>query len=74
MQSQHDMELWKRKCESGEGSIRPEELEDMRRKFLSRIEETESQVEAAIAKIHTLEKHRNKFSMEIEDLMIEVER
>ena len=27
------MELWKRKCESGEGGVRPEELEDMKRKF-----------------------------------------
>ena len=68
------MEMWKRKCESGEGGVRPEELEDMKRKFMSRIEEAESQIETAIQKIHTLEKQRNKMTGELEDLMIEVER
>ena len=66
--------MWKRKCESGEGGVRQDEYDDMKRKFMARIEDTESQIESCIAKIHTLEKQRNKMSGEVEDLMIEVER
>ena len=72
--AQHDLEMWKRKCESGEGGVRQDEYDDMKRKFLARIEDTESQIESCIGKIHTLEKQRNKMSGELEDLMIEVER
>ena len=65
---------WRKKFESGEGGIRPEEVDDLKRKLNARLQETEQQLEAALSKANSLEKAKNRLSGELEDLMLEVER
>lgn len=69
-----DVALWRQKYESGEGSIRPEEVEELKKKFALRIQETEAQLEAAVAKIVSLEKIKTKLQLDIESLLVEVEK
>ena len=66
--------MWKQKFESGEGGVRSEEMEEMKRKLNARLQEAEQQLEAAHTKINSLEKVKGRLNGEIEDLMIEVER
>lgn len=66
--------LWKHKLESGEGGIRPEELEEYKRKFNTKITELESQLEAAQSKASSLEKLKSRLNGELDDLAAEVER
>ena len=60
--------------ESGEGGVRSEEMEELKRKYNSKIQDLESQLEAALAKASSLEKARNRLQGELEDLSVEVER
>jgi hypothetical protein len=64
----------KQKLESGEGGVRSEELEDLKRKLGAKLLDTESQLEAALTKASALEKNNNRLKGELEDLSIEVER
>ena len=66
--------MWRRKFESGEGGIRQEELDEIKRKLNARLQDTEQQLEAALSKANSLEKAKSRISGELEDLMLEVER
>jgi len=66
--------LWRQKCESGEGGVRSEELEEIKKKFTARLLETESQLEAALSKATSMDKVNHRLRAELEDLSIEVER
>jgi len=66
--------LWRQKMESGEGGVRSEEMEDMKKKFTARLLDTESQLEAALSKAASLDKANHRLRAEMEDLSIEVER
>jgi len=66
--------MWRQKCESGEGSIRAEEMEELKRKYNAKIAELEAQLEAALAKAASLEKVKNRLQGEMDDLMVEVDK
>jgi len=70
----NDAATWRQKCESGEGSIRSEEMDEMKRKFNAKIAELEAQLEAALAKAASLEKVKNRLQGEMDDLMVEVDK
>jgi len=65
---------WKQKCESGEGGVRSEEVEDLKKKLGAKLLDAESQLEAALTKSAGLEKVNHRLRGEIDDLTIEVER
>ena len=67
-------QMWKAKFESGEGGVRSEEMEEMKRKMNARLQEAEQALEAAHSKVNSLEKVKSRLNGELEDLMIEVER
>jgi len=66
--------LWKQKCESGEGGVRSEELDELKKKFTARLMETESQLEAALSKAASMDKVNHRLRAELEDMSVEVER
>ena len=66
--------LWRQKCESGEGGVRSEELDETQKKLTARLLETESQLEAALSKAASMDKANHRLRAELEDLSIEVER
>lgn len=66
--------LWRQKCESGEGGVRSEEMEELKRKLTGKIQELEAALEASQAKVSSLEKAKVRLQGELEDLMVEVER
>jgi len=66
--------LWKQKCESGEGGVRSEELDEIKKKFTARLMETESQLEAALSKAASMDKANHRLRAELEDMSVEVER
>lgn len=66
--------MWKHKCESGEGGVRSEEMEELKRKFNAKIVELESQLEASQSKASSLEKVKSRLQGELDDLTVEVER
>jgi chromosome segregation ATPase len=66
--------VWRQKFESGEGGIRPEELDDLKKKLGARILDGEAQLEAAMAKAIGLEKAKSRSQMEIDALVAEVEK
>jgi len=70
----NEASTWRQKCESGEGGVRSEEMEDLKRKLSAKLAEAESAAEAAISKASNLEKAKNRMQGELEDLMIECER
>jgi len=74
VKANNDGAIWRQKFESGEGGIRPEELDDLKKKLGARIHDGEAQLEAALAKAIALEKAKNRAQMEIEALMAEVEK
>jgi len=65
---------WRRKCESGEGGVSSEALEELKRKLSVKLQETESLLEAAQTKAGSLEKANHRMRGELEDLSVEVER
>jgi len=65
---------WKQKFESGEGGIRPEEMDELKKKLTARIQDGEAQLEATLAKVVGLEKAKNRSQMEVEALVAEVEK
>jgi chromosome segregation ATPase len=56
----NEIQVWRHKLESGEGGVRSEELEDLKRKMNAKLAETESQLEAAQSKASSLEKAKNR--------------
>lgn len=69
-----EIAVWRHKCESGEGGVRSEEMEELKRKMNTKITELEAHLEASQAKASSLEKAKNRLQGELEDLNIEVER
>ena len=74
LQATNEVAMWRHKCESGEGGVRSEEMDDMKRKLNAKLQDAEAQMEAALAKVSSLEKAKMKLSGELEDVVIEVER
>lgn len=72
--SNGEAQMWRQKFESGEGSIRPEEVEDMKKKFVARLQEVETQLEAVVSKAMGLEKAKARAQLEIENLLSELEK
>ena len=70
----NEMAVWRHKAESGEGAVRSEEMEELKRKMNTKIMELEAQLEAAQSKVSSMEKVKNRLQGELEDLTIEVER
>lgn len=70
----NEVAVWRHKCESGEGGVRSEELDELKRKLNTKIQELESALEASQTKAAGLEKAKNRLQGELEDLTIEVER
>jgi len=66
--------VWRQKFESGEGGIRPEEMDEFKKKLAARIQDGEAQLEAALGKVVGLEKAKNRSQMEVEALVAEVEK
>jgi len=65
---------WKQKFESGEGGVSSEALEDLKKKLSVKLNDTESQLEAALTKAASLDKANHRLRGELEDLSVEVER
>jgi len=65
---------WRQKFEAGEGGIRPEELDELKKKLGARIQDGEAQLEAALGKVVGLEKAKNRSQMEVEALVAELEK
>lgn len=70
----NDAAVWRQKFESGEGGIRPEEMDELKKKLAARIQDGEAQLEAALGKVVGLEKAKNRSQMEVEALVAEVEK
>jgi len=66
--------MWRQKCKSGEGGVRSEELDEMKKKFTAKVMDAESQLEAALSKAASLDKANHRLRAEMEDLSVEVER
>jgi len=69
-----DVATWRQKCESGEGGVRSEEMDELKRKMNARITELELIAEAATTKAGSLEKACNRLKGDLEDVNIEVEQ
>jgi len=70
----NDAAMWRQKYESGEGNVRSEEMDELKRKFNAKIAELEAQLEAALAKASSLEKVKKRLQGEMDDLMVEVDK
>ncbi len=70
----NEANTWRQKFQSGEGGVRSEEMDDLKRKMNAKLAETDSNLEASHAKCISLEKTRNRLQNELEDVMVEVER
>ncbi|XP_069013375.1 myosin, heavy chain 7B, cardiac muscle, beta a [Embiotoca jacksoni] len=64
---------WRTKYET-DAIQRTEELEEAKKKLVTRLQEAEETVEASNAKCSSLEKTKHRLQTEIEDLVIDVER
>ena len=53
---------------------RSEELDELKRKMMAKVQEAEAQMEAAQSKCSSLEKAKHRLQGELEDVMVEVER
>lgn len=68
-----DAQTYKSKYET-EVNARAEEVEEIRRKFTIRIQETEEHIETLMTKINALEKQKSRLQSEIEVLIIDLEK
>ncbi|XP_077581880.1 myosin, heavy chain 7B, cardiac muscle, beta a [Stigmatopora nigra] len=64
---------WRTKYET-DAIQRTEELEEAKKKLVTRLQETEESMEATNAKCSSLEKTKHRLQTEIEDLVIDLER
>jgi len=64
----------RQKAEVAEEGIRPEEVEDLKRKMGVRLQDSESQLEAALAKAVSLEKAKNRLQVELEAVAEDLEK
>lgn len=56
--------MWRQKLESGEGGVRSEEMDELRRKMNAKLQEAEAAAEAAQAKASSLEKVKNRWEQQ----------
>ncbi len=66
--------IWKQRFTSGEGSVRSEELDELKRKMQSKVAELETALESSQSKCSSLEKTKMRMQNELEDVLAEVER
>jgi len=64
----------RQKAEAAEEGIRPEEMEDLKRKMGVRLQDSESQLEAALTKAVSMEKAKNRLQVELEALAEDLEK
>ena len=64
----------RQKADVAEEGIRPEELEDLKRKMGVRLQDSESQLEAALTKAVSMEKAKNRLQVELETLADDLEK
>jgi len=57
-----------------EEGIKPEEVEDLKRKMGVRLQDSESQLEAALTKAVAMEKAKNRLQVELETLAEDLEK
>jgi len=72
--AQNEAATWRQKLQSGEGGVRSEELDDLKRKLNAKIQDLESQLEQSQSKAGAMEKAKNRLAGELEDMTVEVER
>ena len=70
----NDVAAARQKAEAAEEGIRPEELEDVKRKLAGRIQDGEAQLEAALSKAMTMEKMKTRLQMELEAVITDLEK
>lgn len=63
-----ESQVWRQKFEGGEGNIRPEEVEELKKKLLARINDGEAQLEAVVGKAVGLEKAKSRLLGENQNL------
>lgn len=68
-----EAQQWHAKYDS-EAAARAEEVEELRRKFVARIQEQEEHIESLLVKVNNLEKQKSRLQSEIEVLIIDLER
>ncbi|XP_008555483.1 paramyosin, long form [Microplitis demolitor] len=68
-----EVQIWRSKYET-EANARVEEVEELRRKFTSRIQEQEEQIENLLVRINNLEKQKSRLQSEVEVLIIDLEK
>jgi len=64
----------RQKAEMAEEGIKPEEMEDLKRKMGVRLQDSESQLEAALTKAVSMEKAKNRLQVELEALAEDLEK
>ena len=64
----------RQKAEVAEEGIRPEEMEDIKRKMGVRLQDSESQLEAALGKAVSMEKAKNRLQVELEAVAEDLEK
>ena len=64
----------RQKAEVAEEGIRPEEVDDLKRKMGVRLQDSESQLEAALTKAVAVEKAKNRLQVELEALAEDLEK
>ena len=70
----NEANVWRQKCQSGEGGVRSEELDEMKKKLSAKLAEMESSLDASNTKVASLDKVKSRLQNELEDVMVEVER
>lgn len=73
VKSNGESQQWRCKYET-EAAARAEEIEEIRRKYSSRIQEQEEQIETLLVKINNVEKQKSRLQSEVEVLIIDLEK
>jgi len=64
----------RQKADVAEEGIRPEEVEDLKRKMGIRLQDSESQLEATLSKAVAMEKAKNRLQVELEAVSEDLEK
>ena len=64
----------RQKADMAEEGIKPEEMEDLKRKMGVRLQDSESQLEAALTKAVSMEKAKNRLQVELEAVAEDLEK
>lgn len=66
--------LLRQKLEALEATVKPDEMDELKRRMVARVQEMESQLEATVSKAMAMEKARNKLQAEVEALTLELDK